>query len=198
MTLINIILDRSGSMGVIGDEVVGMYNRFLDEQKDRDDYAELTLVQFDDMYEKTHNRKPIRKVRHLINGKTFVPRGMTALHDAIGKTITDLNVELKEDRRNRPKRVLFVIITDGHENVSKEFNGRQVQKLMDDQKEKYGWDFIFLGAGIDAKDEGNKFGMDMRKCASFQTTDEGFMNIGGNVIAYTNTYRSTGDNSKSI
>lgn len=198
MTLINVILDRSGSMERISDEVVGMYNNFLKEQKEGDDYAELTLVQFDDRYEKTHNKRPIRKVKPLINGETFIPRGMTALHDAVGKTITDLNVEIKSNESNRPERVMFVVITDGYENMSQEFNGSQVQKLMDEQKENYGWDFIFLGAGIDAKDEGNKFGMEMNKCASFDVTADGFAGITENVTAYATSYRSTGDNSRGI
>ena len=105
---------------------------------------------------------------------------------------------MKENDADRPKRVLFVIITDGYENMSKEYNGSMVQKLMDTHKEKDGWDFIFLGAGINAQGEGNKFGMEMQKCASFETTMDGFAGIGDNVTEYASSYRSTGDNTRGI
>ena len=117
MTSIVILLDRSGSMKSIAREVVGMYNRFLDEQKQGKDYAELSLIQFDDQYEENYLRKPINKCEHLILGSTYEPRGMTALLDSVGKSINAISSSVASlPEKERPQRVLFVIITDGAEN----------------------------------------------------------------------------------
>ena len=94
-TLINVILDRSGSMQSIARETVGAFNNFLKEQKELPDYAELSLFQFDNLYEQNYIRKPIKKCKDLISGSTYSPRGMTALYDAVGRTITTLGDDLK-------------------------------------------------------------------------------------------------------
>lgn len=199
MTLINVILDRSGSMGAIAYEAVGMYNRFLDEQKALPDYAEFSLIQFDDKYEENYIRKPIKDVDKLILGESYKPRGMTALFDAIGKSINKIGEELKSMKEyDRPKRVLFMILTDGEENASKEFTGESIKNMISHQKEKYNWDFIFLAAGIDAFNEGSKFGMNMAKCANFDFSAKGLNSAGATMSAYTTQYRSTGDTSMKV
>jgi len=136
MTLINIILDRSGSMSFIAQETIGMFNRFLKEQQELPGYAELSLVQFDDLYETNYICKPIKKCPNLEYNKTYMPRGMTALYDAIGKTINSVGQSLsKKDEEERPERVLFAIITDGIENASKEFTVNTIKEMITHQKE---------------------------------------------------------------
>jgi uncharacterized protein YegL len=194
MTLINVILDRSGSMSGNAIETVGMFNKFLEDQKQEKDYAELSLIQFDNEYEENYIRKPIKECVPLVLGKTYQPRGMTALLDAIGKSITTVGSILNDTPdRDRPKRVLFIIITDGHENVSKEFDNKTVNKMIDTQKLEYNWDFIFLASGINAFNEASKFGMGRGKTASFSSGAGGQSAIGNTMSAYATTYRSTGD-----
>jgi len=199
MTLINVILDRSGSMGSIAPEAVGMFNRFLDEQRTGPDEAELSLTQFDDVVEVIYTRKPIKDCPDLILGETYQPRGMTALLDAVGITITRVGNELNalpEDER--PARVLFVVLTDGHENQSREYGATIINEMVRHQKEKYNWDFIFLAAGIDGKAEGAKLGLNASKCASFDRSSSGLIASGATMSAYTTAYRGTGDNTMAV
>lgn len=194
MTLINVILDRSGSMGVIGIETVGMFNRFLEEQKKGNDYAELSLIQFDDLYQEDYIRKPIKECESLELNKTYIPRGLTALFDAVGKTVNKVGHELDQlPESEKPKRVLCVIITDGHENNSKEYNKETVQQLIKHQQSVYNWDFVFLGAGIDAYDEGAKLGIMQNKCASFDKSAQGIASAGVTLDSYSSVFRSSGN-----
>jgi hypothetical protein len=199
MTLINVILDRSGSMHPIAEEVVGMYNRFLYEQQHGPDYAELSLIQFDDRYEVSYLRKPIDQCPDLVNGETYKPLSMTALLDAVGFTIDRIGADLAAlPEEERPKRVLFVIITDGEENCSSKYKYPQIKDMIEHQQEKYDWDFIFLAAGIDAFAEGSKFGMSVHKCGSVDHSARG-MTVAGNAISsYTTSYRRTGGTDQSV
>lgn len=196
MTLMNVIFDRSGSMQSIAEEAVGMYNGFLEEQKALPDYAEISLVQFDGKYEECYTCVPIKHCAPLVNGETFVPRGLTALYDAVGKTINTIDENLKGmPEKDRPKRVLFIIITDGHENASKEFSGKTVKDMIENQKKEFSWDFIFLAAGINAFEHGSTFGMDAAKCATYSKTPQGMAQANNTMNQYTTTFRSTGDTS---
>lgn len=196
MTLINVIFDRSGSMEIIAEEAVGMFNGFLEEQKALPDYAELSLVQFDDQYDECYTCKPIKDCVPLIRGQTYIPRGMTALHDAVGKTINKIGGQLANlPEEDRPKRVLFIIITDGHENNSREFTGQTVKDMITLQKNKYYWDFIFLAAGINAFEEGSTIGMTAGKCATYSKSAQGMRGANNAINSYATTFRSTGDTS---
>lgn len=194
MTLINVIFDRSGSMWSIAPDAVGMFNSFLSDQKKGEDYAELSLVQFSDEYLMQYSNVPIKECRPLVLGETYNPRGLTALYDAIGKTIDsvgrDLNA-LKEDER--PQRVSFMIISDGEDNRSVRYSAKTIAEMIDHQKTKYNWDFTFYGSGIDAEAEGIKFGMEAAKCATFAGNARGINDIGNTMTAYATSYRSTGD-----
>ena len=194
MTLINFILDRSGSMSSFGPEVVSMFNNFLEEQKSGPDYAELSLIQFDDKYEENYIKKPIKDCQPLIYGESYFPRGWTALYDAIGRTIKKVVAEIDRlQDEDRPIRVLFVILTDGFENCSTEFrDNKTIMGMIDYQKEEYNWDFIFMGAGIDAIEQGKKFGLGSNKCASFHKSPTGIRSIGQTVSSYSMQYRTTG------
>ena len=141
------ILDRSGSMSNLAPEVIGSFNEFVKDQQKLQGEAELTLVLFDDKYEIVYSNLSIQNVPELTK-EIYYARGMTALYDAVGRTIS--NFEGKD--------VMVLIQTDGYENGSHEYNQYQLKELIK-AKEAEGWDFIFLGANIDVKVEGDKMGL---------------------------------------
>lgn len=147
------ILDRSGSMSGLESDTIGGYNAVLNQQRQAEGQVNVTTVLFDDRYEVLHDRKDIREVEDLTRNDYYV-RGCTALIDAIGITLNHFI-----SRVDRDTRVLFVITTDGYENASKEYNADQVRKMISQQKEK-GWEFIFMGANIDAVKTGSQLGID--------------------------------------
>ena len=148
-TDITVVLDRSGSMASVSDATVDGFDEFVKGQKAQGDNAALSLVQFDDIYENVWNGLPINTVPSV--KEIFVPRGMTALHDAIGKTINETGQRLsKLSEAQRPNKVVFVIITDGFENASKEFNNAKIKSMIEHQTDQYKWSFIFLGSNQDA------------------------------------------------
>lgn len=143
-TDLNIILDRSGSMSNIATDMVGGIKTFLDTEKQTGDETKVSLYQFDDKYETVFVDKDIKEDLQI----TLTPRGGTALNDALGRTIVSVGEKLEKiPEQDRPNRVLFLVITDGFENASKEFTGKDVAEKVKHQREKYSWDFIFLGAG---------------------------------------------------
>lgn len=147
---ITLIVDRSGSMSSIANEVIGGINAFYDEQKKLPDPATVTYVQFDNVYEQVFKGVALGEVEYLNRG-TFVPRGMTALYDAIGKTLLELNPQSDAAQ-------IIVIMTDGAENSSKEFTHETVKKLVEASQAK-GWQIIFMGANIDAQKVGGSMGI---------------------------------------
>lgn len=150
LTEIVVVADRSGSMAKLATDTIGGFNTFLDEQKKLPGKALLTYVQFDTEYEVVHNGRYIRDVPAL-TAETYVPRGMTALLDAVGKTIAEVGVRLsKTPEELRPSKLIMVIITDGLENSSKEYELAQVKKMIEHQQTKYRWEFCYLGANQDA------------------------------------------------
>ena len=148
-TDIIVVLDRSGSMQSIGTSTVDGFNLFIKEQKAAKGEATITLVQFDNEYQIDYKNQPINETVDLILGETFVPRAMTALFDAVGRTINE--IDTKND-------VVFVIVTDGMENASREFDKKTVFEMIK-EKETKGWNFIFLGANQDAIKAGGELGI---------------------------------------
>jgi uncharacterized protein YegL len=148
---ISIVLDRSGSMGSVQDATIEGLNGFIKQQQSlKDVEATVTLVQFDDKYEVNYDFRPLKDVVPL-NKATYQPRGSTALLDAIAKTIDATGKALAALPESlRPSKVIFVIQTDGYENASREFTRNQVFDLISHQRDKYLWEFLFLGAGQDA------------------------------------------------
>ncbi len=171
------ILDRSGSMMGMADEVINSFNEFVQDQLKEKGKARLTLVLFDDKYEVVYEREKLKKVPELTS-KTYFARGMTSLYDAIGKTLTD----------NTAKHAMVLIQTDGHENSSQEFNQEAVKKLIKD-KEALGWDFLFLGANIDAKSTGAGFGLHATKTSQFDANAAGVKMSYDTMKASTSVYR---------
>jgi len=141
---ITIILDRSGSMSSVKQATIDGFNEFIGSQLSEEGKAKVSLVQFDNKYEKVYKSLPIDSVPKLCKD-TFVPRGMTALNDAIGKTIKQTEKRLN----GCGDKVIFVILTDGMENASVKYSTEKIAELVKHQKECKGWEFIFIGANQD-------------------------------------------------
>lgn len=159
LTELVFIIDRSGSMGGLESDTIGGFNAMLKEQQAVEGDAVVTTVLFDDKYELLHDRIDIRAVAPLTD-KDYSVRGSTALLDALGRTIHKIRVAQKHtDENYRAEKVLFVIITDGQENASREYSVDRVKTRIERQKEKYGWEFVFFGANMDAVMEAGKLGI---------------------------------------
>jgi len=155
-TDITVVLDRSGSMASVVNDTKGGFDHFVDDQKKAPGQANLTLVQFDTIYDFVHQGKPIAEVPPLV----FEPRGGTALLDAIGRAINETGARLKAmPESDRPAKVVFVIITDGEENASKEFTKDRINDMIKHQRDAYKWEFVFLGANQDAIQAGTQLGI---------------------------------------
>jgi uncharacterized protein YegL len=153
------ILDRSGSMCGLESDTIGGFNTLLTKQKKVKGDALLTTVLFDDQYELLHYRDDIKDVAKLTENEYFV-RGCTALLDAVGKTITKIaNAQKQMDEDERPGHTMFVIITDGYENASREYDGNKILKMVTKQQEKHGWEFVFIGSNIDAIATASRIGI---------------------------------------
>ena len=167
------ILDRSGSMGGLESDTIGGFNSMLEKQRKIEGKAFITTVLFDDQYELLHDRVNIAKVNNITEKEYFV-RGSTALLDAIGKTIAkEKAIQDTLGQNEKADKVLFVIITDGLENASKEYNSSTVKKLIETQKEKYGWEFLFLGANIDAIETANTIGISAERAVNYKSDSIG-------------------------
>ena len=167
------ILDRSGSMGGLESDTIGGFNSMLEKQRKLEGKAYITTVLFDDQYELLHDRIDISKVKN-ITEKEYYVRGNTALLDAIGKTIAkEKAIQDTLGKNEKADKVLFVIITDGLENSSREYNSTTVRKLIETQKEKYGWEFLFLGANIDAIETANSIGISAERAVNYNSDSIG-------------------------
>jgi len=176
-----VILDRSGSMDSIGRATADGLNTLIKEQKGAEGEAFMTLVQFDDQYQIDYKAKPIKEVNELIYGETFKPRGMTALYDAIGKTIAE--VDTTDD-------VVLVIVTDGAENASKEFTQKIVFDKIEEKK-KAGWNVLFLAANQDAMRTGGTIGVSASNSMTFNATADSVNTLYSNISAKMSNYRSS-------
>ncbi len=163
------ILDRSGSMSGLESDTIGGFNSLLEKQKQEEGEAVITTVLFDDKYELLHDRLNLTGVKSMTNKEYYV-RGSTALLDAMGNAINKtLNAYKNTTEAERPEKVMFMITTDGLENASREFSYKKVKSLISETKEKYGFEYIFLGANIDAETEAGKFGIDREKAVNYHS-----------------------------
>jgi len=158
---ITVIIDRSGSMGSVRNEAISAFNTFLSDRQKSDPNALMTMVQFDHEYEVLTNGFPIREVRPL-DHRTYIPRGDTALLDAVGKTIGSI-----ESRSHIAKAILVAILTDGQENASVEWRSEQIRDLIREREAKE-WDFYYLSAELSAFHDGKAIGIDPRKISHFK------------------------------
>jgi uncharacterized protein YegL len=167
------ILDKSGSMGGLESDTIGGYNAMLEKQQKVEGTCTVTTVLFNQSYQLLHDRIDIKAIEPLTE-KDYVVGGGTALLDAIGTTIHKISAVQKHTAKEyRADNVLFVIITDGMENSSRGYSLRRVRKMIKERQEKYGWEFIFLGANIDAMETAEEFGIGADHAADYQADSVG-------------------------
>ena len=166
------ILDKSGSMGGLEEDTIGGYNSFLKKQQELADETRITTVLFDNNYELLHDRLDLKAVS-AITKKDYFVGGSTALLDAIGKTIHKVeNVQKRSGKKYKPTKILFVITTDGMENSSREYSFKKIKAIVESKKEE-GWEFIFLGANIDAIDVAGNIGIAPNRAAKYFADSKG-------------------------
>ena len=159
LTEIVLILDRSGSMAGLEDDTIGGFHAMIQKQQAEAGEAYVSTVLFDNVSEVIHDRVDIQRVAPLTRKEYYV-RGCTALLDAVGQAIHHIrNVHKYAREEDRPEKTIFVITTDGMENASRQYTYDRVKAMIEHQKEKYGWEFVFLGANIDAAKEAARFGI---------------------------------------
>ena len=160
MTELVFILDRSGSMSGLEKDTIGGFNSMIEKQKREDGQALVSTVLFDNESVVIHDRLPLDRVPPLTE-REYYTRGCTALLDAVGGAIHHIgNIHKYARREDVPEKTLFIITTDGYENASRRYDYEKVKKMIQHEKEKYGWEFLFLGANIDAAAEAKRFGID--------------------------------------
>ena len=173
LTELVFILDRSGSMCGLERDTIGGFNSMLEKQKQENGEAYVSTVLFDNVSQVIHDRVEIQKVPAMTEREYYV-RGSTALLDAVGKAIHHIgNIHKYAREEDRPQKTLFVITTDGMENASREYSYERVREMIRRQTEKYGWEFIFLGANIDAAGEAARFGIRADHAVNYHADHKG-------------------------
>lgn len=186
-TLIAVLLDRSGSMETVKADTEGGFNAFIDAQRAEPGEARVTLAQFDTHYEVVYSNRPIADVGRL----ELQPRGGTALYDALGRLVTDVGAELAAlPEAERPGTVIVVVLTDGHENSSREWTHAAITAVIKRQEAEYSWDFLFLGANMDAVAIGTSLGFAADKSLTWSTAGGGVANAMASTTDYVSRKRA--------
>ena len=173
LTELVMILDRSGSMEGLESDTIGGYNSMLKKQGEADGEVWVSTVLFDDVSEVLYDRVPLEKMPKMTEKEYYV-RGCTALLDAIGGAISHMiNVRRYAREEDRPEKTIFVITTDGMENASRKYSYDRVKRMVERQTEKYGWEFLFLGANMDAIAVADRFGISADRAATYHSDHEG-------------------------
>ncbi len=173
LTELVFILDRSGSMSGLEADTIGGFNSMIAKQKKEDGEALISTVLFDNVSEVVHDRVDIRNIRPMTE-EDYTVRGCTALLDAIGGAIHHIgNIHKYARAEDVPEHTLFVITTDGMENASRHYDSEKVKKMIERQKKKYGWEFLFLGANIDAVETAKHFGISEDRAVNYHSDSEG-------------------------
>ncbi len=174
---LTILLDKSGSMEGVKSDTIGGINSFLDEQSKVSGECRVSLYQFDDEYETTYENALVSVVPRL-NNDNYKTRGWTALLDAIGKTVNSIGHRLSKLHENdRPSKVILVIQSDGQENRSKEFTRIAIFDMIKHQQEKYNWNFVFLGANMDAIATASSYGISSKSSMTYAANSVGTSNL---------------------
>ena len=177
LTEIVFILDRSGSMSGLELDTIGGFNSMIQKQKKEEGEAYVSTILFDDKCEVLHDRVPMDKVP-LMTEEEYYVRGCTALLDAVGGAIRHIaNIHKYARKEDRPEKTLFVITTDGMENASKEFSYERISEMIKIERERYGWEFIFIGANIDAIAEAKKFNIPEYRAVNYVHDKVGTENV---------------------
>lgn len=188
-TLVAALLDRSGSMQSIADDMRGGFDSYIAAERGQPGVTLVTLAQFDDQYDVVYENAPITSVPPL----DMEPRGMTALLDAIGRFVTEVGAGLAAlPEPERPGEVTVLVMTDGHENASREWTKESVRNLISHQETDYGWDFVFLGANMDAVDVGSELGFAPGKSLTYDADGDGVQGAWGAVAGYSARKRRRG------
>ena len=184
------IMDRSGSMTGIASDMEGAMKEVIQKQKERDGDVLVTYVRFDTEYEEVFSEKSIQD----IDGFKLEPRNMTALLDAIGKTVNKVERRFNQkDEEDQPERVLFVIVTDGGENASREFSRPQVFEMIEKVKRDHEWGFTFIGANQDSIGTGSSLGISRGSSVNFVASQAGVRSMSKGVSCYVEDFLSTGE-----
>lgn len=166
------ILDRSGSMGGLEEDTIGGFNSMIEKQKKEEGECLVSTILFDHEVSTLHDRVPLADIKPMTNEEYFV-RGCTALIDAIGMTVKHIEEVHRYIRKEDiPARTLFVITTDGMENASTEYSAEKVKKMIESKKKK-GWEFLFIGANIDAVNTANHFGIGADRAVNYHADKKG-------------------------
>ncbi len=169
LTEVVFILDRSGSMSGLESDTIGGFNSMIEKQRVEEGEAYISTILFDDRTEVLYDRVPVKKVEPM-NDRQYYVRGCTALLDAVGGAIDHIsNIHKYAREEDRPEKTLFVITTDGLENASHIYDYRKVKKMVEEAKEKRGWEFLFLGANIDAVEVAGRFGIDADRAINYES-----------------------------
>lgn len=173
LTEVVFILDRSGSMRGLEADTIGGFNSMLEKQRKETGEAYISVVLFDDRTEVLYDRIPAGRVEPM-NDRQYYVRGCTALLDALGEAVHHIaKVHKYAGKENRPEKTLFVITTDGMENSSRKYTWRKVKTMIEKEKEKHGWEFLFLGANIDAIEVAGRFGIDKDRAVNYECDSKG-------------------------
>ena len=173
LTEIVFILDRSGSMSGLEADTIGGFNSMIEKQKKENGEALISTVLFDNVSEVIHDRVSVQNIKPMTD-EDYTVRGCTALLDAIGGAIHHIgNVHKYARAEDVPEHTMFVITTDGMENASRRYDSDKVKKMIERQKEKYGWEFLFLGANIDAVETARHFGISEDRAVNYHSDSEG-------------------------
>ena len=173
LTEIVFILDRSGSMIGLEADTIGGFNSMIEKQKKENGEALISTVLFDNVSEVIHDRVPVQKVEPMTD-KDYSVRGCTALLDAIGGAIHHIgNVHKYARNEDVPEHTLFVITTDGMENASRRYDSEKVKKMIERQKNRYGWEFLFIGANIDSVETAKHFGINSDRSVNYHADGQG-------------------------
>lgn len=192
LTEVVFVLDRSGSMHGLEKDTIGGFNGLIDKQRKAEGETDVTLVLFDDTYELVYDRIPVREVPELTE-KTYEAGGCTALYDAVGRTIDAVGKRLADTpEEERPSKVLFVITTDGLENASREYNPSRVREMIRHQRDKYSWEFLFLGANIDTVEVAADMGISASHAVSYRASSRGISDMYCFLGAFIDDPRPTG------
>ncbi len=181
------VLDRSGSMSSIRDDSIGAFNTFIEEQQKEPGEANVTIILFDDKYEILQDRANLNDAIKFTRDN-FVPRGWTALHDAIGRTINKFKALRDEGKVDG---VIISILTDGEENYSTEFDIKSIKSMIQNAEKEYGWSFVYLGANQDAFTVGAAMGLAMAACATYDADSRGIVQASAKMSGDTTMYRSS-------
>ncbi len=173
LTELVMILDRSGSMGGLESDTIGGYNSMLKKQRETEGEVLVSTVLFNDVSKVLFDRMPLEKVPQMTE-KDYSVYGCTALLDAVGRAIHHIgNIHKYAREEDRPEKTIFVITTDGLENASREYSYDRVKEMVERQKEKHGWEFLFLGANIDAIETAGRFGITADRAANYNSDHYG-------------------------